>query len=152
MNAFSSIIHSQVMLELHSRSVSLDVIFPLYYMYRHLKVHLKLGNVLSDNELPVFVGKKQGAITSPIIHNNTSLPAQIGLPISCISKGTDTSMLCYADDLLNPCRSIASLQPSFDNLSDRYLEIELSMNAAKFQVLFLNLQGSYVPDSVCLGE
>ena len=61
-------------------------------------------------------------------------------------------MLCYADDLLNPCRSIASLQRIFHNLSDRYLQIGLSMNAAKSQVLFFNLHGSYVPDSVYLGN
>ena len=61
-------------------------------------------------------------------------------------------MLYYADDLLNPCRSIASLRRSSDNLSHRYLQIGLSMNAAKSQVLSFNLHGSYVPDSVCLGD
>jgi len=104
-------------------------------MYIHLKVRLKLGYVLSHSELPVFVRTKQGAIKSPIIYNNASLPAQIGLPIRCISKKMDTSVLCYADDLLNPCRSIASLHRSFDSLPDRYLQIGQSMNAAKSQVL-----------------
>ena len=56
------------------------------------------------------------------------------------------------DDLLNPCQSVASLQQNFDNLSDRYLQMGLSMNAAKSQVLFFNLNGSYVPDSVRLGD
>ena len=42
MNAFVSLIHSLAIFELHSHGVSLDVIVPLYYMYRHLKVRLKL--------------------------------------------------------------------------------------------------------------
>ena len=121
-------------------------------MYRHLKVRLKLETVVSNSEFPVFVGIKQGTITSPIIYNEASLPAQIGLPISCISKGADTLVLCYTDDPLNLCRSIASLQRIFHNLSDRYLEIGLSVNAAKSHVLFFSLHGSYVPDSVSLGD
>ena len=75
-------------------------------MYRHLKVCLKLENVLLESELPVFVGIKQGAITSPIIHNNASHPVQIGLPISCISKGMDTTVLCCADDPIRADQSV----------------------------------------------
>ena len=70
------------MFELHINGISLDVIFPLHYAYGHLKARLKLGNVFSDSELPVFVKVKQGSITPPIIYNNASLPAQIGLPIT----------------------------------------------------------------------
>ena len=136
MNAFGFLVHSQAMLELYS-CVSLDVIVPLVYMNRHLKVRLKLRNVLMNSGLPVFVEIKQGAIISPIIYNNVSLPAQIGLPISCISYGMYTPVLCYANDLLNPCRLTASLQWSFGNLSDTYLQIGLSMNAAKSQVFSL---------------
>ena len=35
-NAFCSLIDSQAILELHSRGVSLDAIFLLYYMYRSI--------------------------------------------------------------------------------------------------------------------
>jgi hypothetical protein len=63
-NAFGSLLHSQAMLELHNRSVSLNVIEPLYYMYHHLKVWLKLGDSFAEEDLPVYVGIKQGAITS----------------------------------------------------------------------------------------
>ena len=64
----------------------------------------------------------------------------------------DTSELYYMDDLLNPCQSVASLQQNFDNLSDRYVQIGLSMNSAKSQVLFSNFHGSHVPNRVRLGH
>ena len=113
---------------------------------------MKLGNLFSDNELPVFVGIKQGAFTSPIMYYNASFHVQIGLPINCISKWMDTSVFYCADNLLNPCRSIASLQRGFDNLSNRYLQIGLNMNGAKSHVLFFNLHSSYVHISVCLSD
>ena len=115
------------MLELHN--ISFDIVFPLHYMHKHLKICLRLGNLLLDSEFSLFVRIKKGAITSPIIYNNASLPAQIGLPISCISKGIDTSVLCDVDKLLDPCQLILSLQRSFDNLSDKYLQIGQCMNA-----------------------
>ena len=103
MNAFGSLIHSQAMLELHSRCVSLNAIFPLYYMYRHLKVGLKLGNELSDSELPVFVRIKQGAITSPITTTIRLFLHRLAYLLVAFQKGYGYISFCYVDDLLKPC-------------------------------------------------
>jgi hypothetical protein len=62
-NAFGSFIHSQAMHELLKRGVSVDVVRPLYCMYRHLRVRLKIGSLLLPSELRVNIAIKQG--TSP---------------------------------------------------------------------------------------
>jgi hypothetical protein len=111
-NAFGLLLHSQAMLELYNHGVSLDVIVSLYDMYHHLKIRLKLDD-------------------SPTIYNNAALPDQVDLPTSCVSKDVDTSVLCYAGDLLNLCRSITSLKCNFNELATRYDNISLSINAAK---------------------
>jgi hypothetical protein len=58
-NAFGSLIHSQAMHELlKKRGVSVDVVRPLYCMYRHLRVRLKIGSSLLLSEFRVNIGIK----------------------------------------------------------------------------------------------
>ena len=89
------------MLELIRRGVAIYFVGPLFYMYRHLKVRLKIQGSIIPVDISVYIGIKQGAITSPMVYNNVTLPAQNSKPISCVVKATNASVLCYADDLLN---------------------------------------------------
>ena len=69
------------MLEQYDFGVSLDIIVPLYCLYRHLKVLLKYSNTLTDEDIPLYVRIKQGAITSLTIQQCSSHTAQEDLPI-----------------------------------------------------------------------
>ena len=52
-------------------------------------------------------------VTSPTVYNNATLPAQCQLSSCCIYKGTDWSILCYADDVFNISRTISGLENVF---------------------------------------
>ena len=62
----------------------------------------------------MYTDIKQGAITPLMVYNNATLPAQDSIPISCVVKATNTSVLCYADDLINLSRSVTNLKESFN--------------------------------------
>ena len=103
------------MKELLNRGVSLDVVRLLLYMYRHMKAKIRIpgSNLVTDGYIPIHIGVKQGAITSPLVYNNATLPVQCQLSSCCIYKGTDLSILCYADEVFNISRTISRLKKCF---------------------------------------
>jgi hypothetical protein len=134
-NAFGSQIHSQAMHELLKSGISVDLVRPLYCMYRHLCVRLKIGSSLLPSELRVNIGIKQRVIISPTIYNNATLRALGDLSPCCIFNGVSVSVLCYADDVLNLSRTVFNLEKSFREIAKNYNEIGLSLNAAKSRVI-----------------
>ena len=137
--AFDSLLHPQAMNELLNRGVSLDLVRPLLYRYRHMKAKIRIpGSNLLTDDIPIHIGVKQGAVTSPTIYNNATLPAQCQLSSCCIYKGTDLSVLCYADDVVNISRTISGLEKCFLDICKNYSDIGLSLNAEKCDVLIFN--------------
>jgi hypothetical protein len=137
--AFDSLLHPQAMNELLNRGVLPDLVRPIFCMYYHIKAKICiLGNDLLTKEIPIHIGVKQGAITSPTIHNNATLPAQCQLSSCCIYKGIELSILCYADDVL---KTTSGLEKCFREISENYHEIGLSLNAAKCEVFIFSELG-----------
>ena len=66
----------------------LDLVRPLLYMYRHMKAKIRIpgSNLLTDGYIPIHIGVKQGAVTSPMVYNNATLPAQCQLSSCSIYK------------------------------------------------------------------
>ena len=58
--------------ELLNRGVSLDLVRPLLYMSRYMKAKIRIpGSNLLTDDIPIHIGVKQGAVTSPMVYNNT---------------------------------------------------------------------------------
>ena len=55
-----------------------------------------------------------------------------------IYKGTDWSILCYADDVFNISRPISGIEKCFLDICKNYSDIGLSLNAEKCDVLIFN--------------
>ena len=106
---------------------------------------------VSHCEIIVTLGIQQGAIIFPTVYNKTALVAQSGFPTSCIVKGTNISIMCYADDPLNLILSVASLGNSCPVVDGNYKRIDLSLNATKLQVLLFNCPLDLAPDVINLG-
>ena len=139
------------MLELIRRGVAIYLVGPRFYMYRLLKVRLKIQGSIIPVDIPMYIGIYQSAITSPMVYNNVTLPAQNSIPISCVVKATNTSVLCYADDLLNLIRSVSSLEESFNGILSEFRKIGLNLNAGKSQVLLFDCPSELASTSVNLG-
>ena len=78
--AFDSLLHPQAVNELLDRCGSLDLVKPLLYMYRHRKAKIRIpGSNLLTDDIPIYIGVKQGAVTSPTVYNNPALSAQCQL-------------------------------------------------------------------------
>jgi hypothetical protein len=69
--------------------------------YKNLKLCVHLQEGYLSEEVSVHKGIKQGAITSPTLHNNRVNDAQKVVLSSYIFKHTDVSLLGFADNLLN---------------------------------------------------
>ena len=54
--------------------------------------------------------------------------------MSCVSKGTDVSLMTYANDLLNLNSSTDRLSKNFDVLNREYKNFGLSLNVSKSAV------------------
>ena len=80
--AFDSLSHPQGMNELLNRGVSLDLVRPFLYMYRHMKAKIRIpGSNLLTDDIPIHIGVKEGAVTSSSVYNNATLPAQCQLSL-----------------------------------------------------------------------
>ncbi|XP_065577829.1 dynein axonemal intermediate chain 7-like isoform X2 [Artemia franciscana] len=85
--AFDSLLHPQAMNEILNRGVSLDLVRPLLYMYCHMKAKIRIpGSNLLTDDIPIHIGVKHGAVTSPTVYNNATLPAQSQLSSCSIYK------------------------------------------------------------------
>ena len=120
-------------------------------MYRPLKVHPKIkGSIVSVN-IPVYICIKQGAIKSPRVYNNATLPAQDSIRILCVVKATNASVLCYTDDLLNLSWSVSSLEESFNVILSELRKIGLNLNTGKSNVVLSSCPSELASTLVNLG-
>ena len=92
-------------------------------MYRKLNVKVKSlsgkNSDLIDSSIPVHIGIRQGAITSPPLFNNSVINAQKKVDMSFIFRCLDLSLLLnYADDILNLSRTRALIEKNFASLSE----------------------------------
>ena len=101
------------------------------------KIRIPVSNLLTD-DIPIHIGSKQGAVTSPTVYNNATLPAQSQLCSCCIYKGTDLLILCYADNIFDISRTTSKLEKYFLEISKNYSDTGLSLNTGKFDVLIFN--------------
>ena len=115
------------------------------------EVCLKIEGPIVPVDIPVYIFIKQGAITSPMVCNNATLPAQVSIPIMCVVKATNASVLCYEDDLLSLSRSVSSPEEGFNVISSEFRKIGLNLNAGKSQVLLFNCPSELCSASVNLG-
>ena len=93
-------------------------------------------------------GIQQGAISSPLLYNNSVLESQKPVKTSFLFRGMDLSMLNYADDILNTSRCLSRIKANFDILSTAYKQIGLSFNTNKSEVVAFCWKGTNSWDRV----
>ena len=140
--AFDSGIHSQLLLSALKRGVDQSVILAFRNMYKNLQVQINIlsneGLVLSSQIVQVKKGIRQGAISSPLLYNNSIIEAQKYVKPSFIFRGVDITLLNYADDILNISRSLTRIEENFDILNEMYGGIGLSFNSSKSEFIVFN--------------
>ena len=115
-------------------------------MYSRLPIRLKLPpdkNLpprLHEKLIPVLKGARQGVVSSPYLFNNYVLQAQDKCPTSCIIPSIDTSLVCYADDVLNLSGTLQKASDIFEMLKTEYLKLGLSFNTEKTEIVLFNWQ------------
>ena len=102
--------------------------------------------------IPVLKGARQGAVSSHHLFNNYVLQAQDKCPTSCILSSIDTSLVCYADDVLNLSRTLQKASDIFETLKTEYLKLGLSFNTEKTEIVLFNLQKTPHVPSLLFGE
>ncbi|XP_065564243.1 uncharacterized protein LOC136029667 [Artemia franciscana] len=96
-----------MLLKASQRGLNPCIVRSLRDMYSRLSIRLKLPPDENlpprpyEKLIPVLKGARQGAVSSLHLFNNCVLQAQDKCPTSCILSSIDTSLVCYADDVLN---------------------------------------------------
>ena len=99
---FESLVQAQILLEAYEQGLNLYLVRVLYYMCNNLRAQIKIpSNPVESAVVPVRKGVRQCSVVSPSLYNNSVLPAQDRVAMSCVSKGIDVSLMTYADDLLD---------------------------------------------------
>ena len=101
-----------------------------------------------ESDIPVKKGIRQGAVNSPDLFNNSVIEGQYKTPTTCILYGIDVSLISYADDILNICRTLQGIKSCFSALTDEYSRIGHSFNPTKTELLFFNY--NLPTDDVCV--
>ena len=128
-------------------------------MYSRLSIRLKLPPNKNlpprphEKLIPVLKGSRQGAVSSPHLFNNNVLQAQDKCSTSCILSSIDTSLVCYADDVLNLSRTLQKASDIFETLKTKYLKLGLSfINTEKTEIVIFNWQKKPHVPSLLFGE
>ena len=82
------------------------------------------------------------------LFNSFVIEAQYKAPETCILHGIDVSLISYADNILNICRTLQGLKSCFSALTDEYSRIGHSFNPTKTELLFFNY--NLPTDDVCV--
>ena len=164
--AYDSLLHDQLILDMGKRGVQKDILLPIKDMYDHLQAELLLpghGRALTEYTpdvmlsyrgnpvVPVKKGARQGSVTSPCAFNNCIIEPQSTIETTCIARGIDVTMIAYADDILNPSRTVAGTETTFSTLQSNYSRIGLEFNPQKSDILLFNWRQEEV-SSLRLGE
>ena len=83
---------------------------------------------------------RQGSVVSPSFYNDSVLPAQARVAMSCVSNGIDVSLVMYVDDLVDLNRSTYRLSKNLYVLNMENNNVGLSLNVSKSAVLFFNAE------------
>ena len=156
--AFDSLIHAAMLLKASQRGLNPCIVRSLRDMYSRLSIRLKLPPDKNlpprphEKLIPVLKGARQGAVSSPHLFNNYVLQAQDKCPTSCILSSIDTSLVCYADDVLNLSRTLQKASDIFKTLKTEYLKLGLSFNTEKTEIVLFNWQKTPHVPSLLFGE
>ena len=144
--AFDSLLRAAILLKASQRGLNPCIVRSLRDMYSRLSIRLKLPPDKNlpprphEKLIPVLKGAHQGAVSSPHLFNNYVLQAQDKCPTSCILSSIDTSLVCYADDVLNLSRTLQKASDIFETLKTEYLKLGLSFKTEKTEIVLFNWQ------------
>ena len=156
--AFDSLIHAAMLLKASQRGLNPCIVRSLRDMYSRLSIRLKLPPHKNlpprphEKLIPVLKGARQGAVSSLHLFNNYVLQAQDKCPTSYILSSIDTSLVCYADDVLNLSRTLQKASDIFETLKTEYLKLGLSFNTEKTEIVLFNWQKTPHVPSLLFGE
>ncbi|XP_065578592.1 uncharacterized protein LOC136039001 [Artemia franciscana] len=157
--AFDSGIHPQLLLSASHRGLDRSILRVYKHMHSKFHVFVKVpvqkdfivSKTTPKTIICAWKGIRQGGVTSRPFYNNSVLEAQKKVQTSFIFRGLDSSLLNYADDVLNLSRTISGIEENFEILRPEYTKIGLKFNAGKSEVVSIDIsRNRSIPDIVFL--